>query len=116
MADMYKDLVKAVKKHSGLDDAEIIQAAEHGADAGWAGFTYTTDTVEFYDKNEELIWKLLEEMSSDMGSKNVMDFIGSFKIADQITDLDSFKNALSWFALEEAGQSLIRDREETEER
>lgn len=112
MADMYKDLVKAVKKHSGLTDDDIVQAAEHGADGGFNGFIYYGDTVKFYDKNEEIIWDLLRDMASDMGSKNVMELISTFGAADQIESSDTFKNALSWFALEEAGQSLIRERED----
>jgi hypothetical protein len=111
MADLYKDLVKAVKKHGSLDDQEIIDAGEHGADTGWAGFTYTKDTCEFYDKNEGLIWELLEEQADSMGSKNIMEFIGGFRQADQIQNLDNFKNLLAWFALEEAGRYLADQRE-----
>ena len=66
MADLYKDLVKAVKKHGGLDDQELMDAAEHGADSGWGGFTYYKDTTEFYDKNEELIWELLEGQADEV--------------------------------------------------
>ena len=106
MADLYKDLVKAVKKHGNLENDELIQAAEHGADAGWGGFTYYKDTTEFYDKNEELIWDLLEEQADSMGSKNIMEFIGGFARADSITNIHTFKNLLAWYALEEAGRYL----------
>lgn len=108
----YKKLVKVIKKHSGLDDREIKDAGEHGADAGWGGFTYTKDTVEFYDKNEELIWDLLEEQSDSMGADNIVAFIGQFRRAAHITDLSSFKNLISWFALEEAGRWLAGNEDD----
>lgn len=111
MADLYKDLVKAVKKHGGLDDQELMDAAEHGADSGYGGFTYYKDTTEFYDKHEELIWELLEDQADSIGSKNIMEFIGGFSKADTIESLDTFKNLLAWYALEEAGRYLLDQKE-----
>jgi hypothetical protein len=101
--DHLADVVEAIKEHSGMDEAEIEQAGEQGADAGWSGFTYTKDTIEFYDKYEEMIWELLEETSADMGMKP-LELVASFRT--EVVDVDSFKNLLSWFALEEAGRYL----------
>ena len=57
--DVIERLEDAVKQHSLLDDADLIEVAEHGADTGWDGFTYYDDTVKFYDANEDDIWELL---------------------------------------------------------
>ena len=102
--DMRK-LVEAVRAHGGLENAEIIDAGNHGADAGWGGFTYTSDCVEFYAANEEAIWELLRESADDMGVKP-LELVASFRRADMADDPSGFKNLLAWFALEEAGRWL----------
>lgn len=104
-------LHKAIKKHSGMDDEQIIDAGQHGADAGWPGFTYYTDTVKFYDKYEDEIWELLEEETDSMGAENVLALIGSFGGAKNVSDAKTFKNLLSWFALEEVGRWLESAKE-----
>lgn len=106
MPSLIDKLYIAVKKHGGLDDNDLKQVAKHGADTGWGGFTYTKDTVDFYDKNEEAIWDLLEEAKDSVGAPNIIALIGGFSRADMIEDLDSFKNLLSWFALEEVGRAV----------
>ena len=107
MADM-DALVEAIKEHSGMDDAEIADAGEHGADSGWPGFTYYSGTAEFYDKNQKLIWGLLEETADDQGVKP-LELVASFRT--EVFDVDSFKNVMAWFALEESGRYLA-DQEE----
>ena len=105
-------LVKAIKRHSGLTTKEIIQAGEHGADAGWAGFTYYKDTVKFYDRNADAIWDLLEERASDLGEKHQLALVASFKSAGTVFSDRSFKNLLARFTLEEAGQYLANKKEQ----
>ena len=105
MADM-KKLYKAVKKHSGMDDGEIRQAGEHGADAGWSGFTYYTDTVKFHDDNEDLIWDLLEEERDGLGEKTILSMLAGFGAAGGVESMDQLKNLLAWWALESVGRWL----------
>ena len=50
-----------------------------------------------------------------MGAKNVLEFIGGFNEADSVTGIDTFKNLLAWFALEEAAQVIVREQEEEED-
>lgn len=106
----HEELLEAIKEHSTLDDMTIKHAAEHGAHAGFSGFTYYEDTIEFYDKNENLIWELLEDQATQFG-QNIPEFIGNFSSADNVVDQTTFKNLLTWFALEEAGHYLIRQEE-----
>ena len=108
----YEELVKVVKAHSGMEDEELKEVVEHGADVGWSGFTYYVDTVEFYDNNEDLIWDLLEEMADNMGHKSPMELIGSFGGSQNAHNLTTFKNLLSWVALEEASHYLVRIEED----
>jgi len=101
------ELAKAIRKHSGLSNEEIIDAGEHGADAGWAGFTYYNDTEKFYDKNENLIWELLEETADSQGEKPLA-VVANFNT--EVTDVATFKNVLAWFALEETGRWLAGEK------
>ena len=112
--DVHERLLEAIKKHADLEDETIIDAGQHGADAGWPGFTYYKDTVEFYDKNHDDIWELLNQVADDMGEKGPIALIATFGRADSIVDDDTFKNLLSWFALEETGHWLEAVKEARE--
>ena len=105
-------LLRAIREHSGLELSEIRQAGAHGADAGWSGFVYYGETVEFYEANEELVWSILEEDASEFGYPNVPAFVASFARADGADDLTGFKNLLAWYALETAGRWLEDRREQ----
>lgn len=130
-------LLARIKRHSGMDNDQIIDAGEHGADASWPGFTYYSDTVAFFKKNRADILELVNEMASDLG-ENPVDMVarfnclggrvaklaGSARIAEyypsvsrclyggRLTDEDTnVANALAWFALEEIGRWLESQRE-----
>ena len=99
--DTYKKLYEAVKAHSELDDDQLREIAEHGADAGWSGFTYTGDCVDFYEANEAEIYELLNEQAESMGYDSPEAMIATFNRKDMLQDPDQRKNLLAWFALEE---------------
>jgi hypothetical protein len=108
--NVYERLRKAIKDHSGLDDEQIRDAGSHGADAGWAGFTYTTDACEFYRANKEDIWELLRDAADEQGMKP-MELVSHFGRSDMAEDPDQFENLLAWFALEEVGRWLESTKE-----
>jgi len=110
-----KELVEAIKNHGGLEDSDLIDAAKHGADGGFGGFTWYTDTNKFYDENKDAIWELLEESAESMGCKNVMEMMSEFGRSDMAYNDEGFKCLCSWFALEEAGNWLEDHLEELEE-
>ena len=97
---MYEELHTAVKDHSGLSDDDLLQVAEHGAEAGFSGFIYYTDTCKFYEDNEQLIYDLLNEMADDMGYSSPDELVATFRC--DTSSPDARKNALAWFALEQA--------------
>jgi hypothetical protein len=103
----YEKLIEAIETHSGLDRDDIRQAGEHGADAGWAGFTYTVDGAEFYRENAELVDELLQEMADEMG-QSVAELVAGFTRSDMCETRDGRDCLMAWFALEEAGRSLNR--------
>ena len=61
---VYKKLLKAIKKHSGMDEEQIKEAGESGADSSWPGFTHNKEIIKFYKENKEDIHELLDSIGS----------------------------------------------------
>ena len=112
-----KGLATAViKQHGGWRSfkEDAIDFANHGADGGYSGFIYHSETVEFAKKYRKLIAKLAESQSSDLGL-GVIEMIQGFNWfkhdrpshADVTAclygdgDDTSVMNALAWYAAEE---------------
>jgi len=104
-----------------------IEAGNHGADAGWSGFTYYTDTSRFAKAHRGAIAKLAAETAADFG-QGLIEMVKRFvclkglEDADEAVSLALFggkprnkdiadevllvENALAWFALEEVGRAI----------
>lgn len=100
-----------------------IEAGNHGADAGWSGFTYYIDTDRFYRRNERAIMDCVREDAREFGEDSVSSFLASFRClrdcsigvpeidawlcdsADDDTDT-MIHNALAWYALETVGRRI----------
>ncbi len=104
--ETYIELLKAIREHSGMELSAIQQAGEHGADAGWPGFTYTRDAADFFEANRDTIWNMAADDADDMGAANVAAFVGAFNRADMTETPDGFECLLSWYALEAVGRRL----------
>ena len=104
-------LLEAIRRHSGMDDDQIRQAGEHGADAGWAGFTYTGDGAEFYRANDERIDAMIADDADDFGV-SVAEFIAGFVRSDMADTRDGRDCLLAWYALESAGRMLAEAGDE----
>ena len=101
------DMIRAIKDHSGMNVAEIAEAARHGADAGWPGFTYTQDCVDFYNANEDAIQEWLHEDADNFG-QTVPEMIAGFGRSEMADTPDGLANLLAWYALERAGHEFNR--------
>ena len=112
MSATYRDLLEAIKEHSGMEEDEIAEAGTHGADAGWPGFIYTTDGADFYRANSELIDGLLQESADSMGYGTVAELVATFNRRDMADTRDGHDCLLAWFALEEAGHYLQQDEDD----
>jgi len=102
---MLDRLTDAVRDQLGENNDEDFRqtmqdVANHGADAGYGGFTYTSDCVAFHDANEADIWQMAADDAEEFGHKSVAEFVGTFGRADMASDPDQFKNLLAWYALE----------------
>lgn len=108
------EMVEEIKNRLSYDDEPSVakDVAEYGADAGFGGFTQTTDCVEFYEQFEEEIWEMLRESADNLG-ESVPGMIANFGRADMADDADGFKNLLAWFALEEVCRELAENPETT---
>lgn len=110
--DKLNQLLEAIRQHAELEDEQIIEAATHGADCGFPGFTYNHEASEFFDQHDELIWEHLSQYAEEMGERSPVSLIASFGRADMAETFQGLKVLLAWFALEEVGHYLTRLREE----
>jgi hypothetical protein len=119
-------LIKAIIKQIGgweafKETAEDV--ANHGADAGFVGFTYYTDTCAFYASHRDDIYCLAKDMSEQLGEE-VIGMIRNFRcLGKDYTDEDvgqtlfgskakhqtQVANALAWFALEEVCRAFVNE-------
>lgn len=118
-------LTRAVLRH--LDREQLEEVAEHGADAGWAGFTYYRDTCAFYARHKADILAMAEQEAKEFG-QDMIEMIGHFRClsnngkpdysSSEIAEAlyggrgecaDLIRNAMAWFALEEVARELNPD-------
>jgi hypothetical protein len=85
---------------------EAQDIAEHGADCGFPYITYTSDTVDIYNKFESEIWEELSQDAEEFGHKSVAEFVGTFRRNDMANDPDQFKNLLVWYMCEKVAHEL----------
>jgi hypothetical protein len=79
----------------GWTFGEIDDLANHSADSGWPGLTYTSDLVEFYAAHHGDLWELWRGYCDDSGDAGPMLLHG--EPVNNHGDLATF---LVWFAAE----------------
>ena len=90
------------------DRAEDI--ANHGADSGFYGITYTSDCVKLFDKYDDEIWEMVTDQAESLG-ETVPEMFASFGRQDMFSDVRSFKNLMVWFACETIAREIADKRE-----
>ena len=117
-------LIRAVSRQMGdwesfTNYAEDIQ--NHGADGGFGGFIYYSDTLPFFRRNRKAILEMAEQMADDCGDSGMLAMIAGFNCLrhykfsqDDIAkalytskgdDVTTIQNVMAWFALEEVARS-----------
>ena len=109
-------LINAVISKLGND--YIMDVVNHGADAGYPGFTYYTDTHKFSMRHRKAIVAMLEEQAADFGQE-VIEMVSNFGVFRQSPmdnddrknlykylgggrcDQGTITNLMAWYALEE---------------
>jgi hypothetical protein len=69
-------LVRAIIRQTGKENLQDI--ANHGADSGYSGLTYYSDTVAFFKRNRAEIVELVKNMASELG-ENPADMVAGFQ-------------------------------------
>ena len=106
------------------DNAGILKnVANYGADAGFVGFTYYSDTCKFFDDNKDLIFEQLLNDRINIGYNSLAEMLSSFRCFKYVDtyDIEAFlinsddesnneqttlKNGLAWYALETVAYQL----------
>jgi hypothetical protein len=122
-SDIPASLIRAVAQQVGGWSEFQGMAGDvmsHGADQGFSGFIYYTETCEFYARNRADIVALAEDMARDLGEASVCGMVlgfdclrGSATEDEVASTLYGAKrrhnylvaNALAWFALEEVARA-----------
>lgn len=118
-------LARAVVRQSGgWENFQSIASdvASHGADSGFGGWTYYSDTTDFYKTNRDAIKELAQDMADSLGESGAPALVKGFNcLRDSATDEEigqtlygsprghdtTVANALAWFALEEVARHFV---------
>jgi hypothetical protein len=124
---MNENLIKAIIRQSGGKEsfAEMAQdIVDHGADAGFSGWIYYSDTVDFFIGNRKNIMAFAKESAEDMGM-SMFEMIKGFgvfrgdpasdeEIAEALYDRNSddprVRNVMAWFVLEEYARIFVEEQ------
>ena len=119
-----ESIIRAVVRQSGGWESFKDHAPDvtnHGADAGFSGFIYHTETVMFFNNNRAEINSMVGSMANELG-EGPLEMIQGFNCLGKDYTLDEIgqtlygakrdvnvqiSNALAWFALEEVCRSYV---------
>ena len=109
---------------------QFENCAEHGANAGFCGFIYYSDTIAFYKANCQDIVNHMELTAAELGTDifSMVQGFGVFRNSEKPTvleigralfgtgkfrdELTSLYNVFAWYALEEVSRTWYRYLEE----
>ena len=98
----------------------LYNVRNHGADGGYNGFIYYTDTYQFTRDNLSAILEELRELADGCGDETLTDCLSGFRclkglakseiesalMDDEADARPQVYNALAWFALETVASQL----------
>ena len=79
---------------------ELADICNHGAQCGFGGLIYYSETTELYNQYSDDIWDMLEEDRECSGMKTCLELIASFNGAKDVGSDEQYKNLLVWYAAE----------------
>ena len=86
----------------------ISDIATHGCSGGVSGITTYNETIAFYDKHKKEIWDMLYDMSEDQGF-SIPFLMSDFDGARNVSDEDTFKNFIVWWAVTQKAREIEQD-------
>lgn len=118
----FPKLTRAILRR--LDRDQLEDVARHGADAGWSGFAYYTETNAFYKAHKAEILEMAKQDSEEFG-QGMLEMIQGFRClgnagksdysVDEIGEAiysgrgecaEIIRNAMAWYALETIAREL----------
>ena len=90
---------------ANFDASQLEDIASHGANAGWAGLTYYTDTCKLYNHFKDEVWEMLLEDAEGMG-ENVFQMMAGFGGAKDVGSCQQFENLMTWYAAERVAREV----------
>jgi hypothetical protein len=89
-----------IERFGGGEEAQdtLRDLAKHGAEGGFPGITYYTDTVAMYEAHTDEIWDALYEDSE--GTGGIPAFIAGLGGAEHVGSQTQFANLLVWYMAE----------------
>jgi hypothetical protein len=109
---------------------QLANCVQHGADCGFSGFIYYSETIAFFRKNRRDIVNNIEQTAAEMG-EDVIKMVRSFGVFRSTTpptsgevgralwdnahlhdELTGLYNVFAWYALEEISHIWYRYLEE----
>ena len=120
-------LKQAVARQMGGMDSlyeSVYDISCHGANCGWSGFIYYSETVAFTKRNKQKIIDCLKEDASNCG-ESFANFISGFRCFKGMTqdeimdglynpksdDMTTVYNGLAWYALESVCHAIVNECE-----
>lgn len=114
-----ESIIRAVVRSLG-DKSCMSDIANYGADGGFPGFTYYSDTVAFFRKHRKEITNNLLALADDIGEDpvklvcswrcvgpNLKLEVGQVVYGARLTDEHTtVANALAWYAVEEIARAM----------
>lgn len=91
---------------ANLEPSQIKDLASHGADAGWPGLTYYSETGELYEIYKDEIWKALSDDADEYGCQSVFEMIAGFGCARSVNCVETFENLMVWYMAERTARNL----------
>lgn len=88
-----------------LDRGQLRDLSEHGAQSGWPGLTYYTDTCKLYARFKDEIWEWLLEDAESFG-QTVFQLIDSFGGSKDVGSCHQFENLVVWYAAERVARAV----------
>lgn len=85
---------------ANFDKTELADICNHGAQSGFCGLTYYSETVALYDQFEADIWSALDEDCEALGYKSIPELIATFGGASATMSDHQHKNLLVWYLAE----------------
>ena len=131
LTELQQRVIEQLSGESELneDNASTLKdIADYGADAGFTGFTYYSDTCKFFDDNKDLIMEQLLKDRLSAGYSSLTEMLSSFRCFKDVDtyNIETFlinsndknndeqitlKNGLAWYALETVAQQLEEQTE-----